>query len=237
MTAARDARIAAVAGGLLVLWDASGWDLAVVRWFGDAQGFAWRDAWFTSGLLHEGGRVLAWLVLALLALDAQRALIAGPSRSERRHWLLVSLACLVLIPALKRFSHTSCPWDLVEFGGVAAHVPHWWIGVRDGGPGHCFPSGHAVAAFGFLPGYFLWREARPRLARAWLAGVCLAGLLFGAAQLVRGAHYPSHSLWSAWLCWVMCTAVARGRLTARTAPGSATGSPAPRRSAPAAPTP
>jgi membrane-associated PAP2 superfamily phosphatase len=44
---------------LLLVWDASGLDLAVVRAFGDAQGFAWRDAWFTRTLLHDGGRWLA----------------------------------------------------------------------------------------------------------------------------------------------------------------------------------
>jgi membrane-associated PAP2 superfamily phosphatase len=103
---------------------------------------------------------------------------------------------------------------------MAAYVPHWRIGVVDGGPGHCFPSGHAVAAFAFLPGYFLLREQRPGWAHAWLAAVCVAGAAFGAAQVVRGAHYPSHTLWSAWLCWVVCVVVAHGhRITGRMARG------------------
>lgn len=220
MTFARDARLACLAGVLLVSWDLSGWDLGVVRWFGDADGFAWRDAWLTSTLLHRGGRAFAWVALGALAIDAWRPLIKGPSTSERWRWLLVSLFCLVLIPAMKRFSHTSCPWDLSEFGGMAAYVPHWRIGVVDGGPGHCFPSGHAVAAFAFLPGYFLLREQRPGWAHAWLAAVCVAGAAFGAAQVVRGAHYPSHTLWSAWLCWVVCVVVAHGhRITGRMARG------------------
>ena len=29
----------------------------------------------------------------------------------------------------------------------------------------------------------------------------LAGLLLGLAQQVRGAHYMSHTLWTAWFCW------------------------------------
>lgn len=207
LSPARDAWIAVAAGVLLVAWEWSGWDLVVVRRFGDAHGFAWRDAWLTGTLLHQGGRALAWVVLGLLAIDAWRPLVAGPTTSERRRWLLVSLACLLLIPALKRFSATSCPWDLLEFGGTAAYVPHWMAGIVDGGPGHCFPSGHAVAAFGFLPGYFLWREHRPALARGWLVAVGMAGAVFGAAQLSRGAHPPSHTLWSAWLCWVVCVGV------------------------------
>ena len=29
------------------------------------------------------------------------------------------------------------------------------------------------------------------------------GLLFGWARLARGAHFPSHTMWSAWLCWTI----------------------------------
>ena len=137
--------------------------------------------------------------------------VRGPSRSDRLRWLGACLACLLLVPLAKRFSRTSCPWDVAEFGGSASYVPHWLLGTLDGGPGHCFPSGHAVAAFAFFSGYFLRRDTRPRLARVWLAGVLLAGLAFGWAQLARGAHYPSHTLWSAWLCWAVCVAVDRIR--------------------------
>jgi membrane-associated PAP2 superfamily phosphatase len=30
------------------------------------------------------------------------------------------------------------------------------------------------------------------------------GAVFGWAQMVRGAHFPSHTMWSAWVCWVLC---------------------------------
>jgi membrane-associated PAP2 superfamily phosphatase len=118
-------------------------------------------------------------------------------------------AVLLLVPTIKQMTATSCPWDLAEFGGVAAYVPHWRLGVYDGEPGHCFPSGHVVAAFAFLPLYFDWRSQRPRLARLSLALVCAAGALYGWAQLARGAHYVSHTLWSAWLCWMVCMLAAR----------------------------
>jgi len=38
--------------------------------------------------------------------------------------------------------------------------------------------------------------------------VCSIGALYGWAQLARGAHYVSHTLWSAWLCWVVCALAA-----------------------------
>jgi membrane-associated PAP2 superfamily phosphatase len=205
----------AVAGiGLigLLLWEWSGLDLALTRAYGSHSGFAWRDAWLTSTLLHDGGRALAWAVMALwlltLALDG--GLDRGLDRSRRLRWFGVALLCLLLVPALKQFAASSCPWELQEFGGrVASYVPHWRLGVHDGGPGHCFPSGHAVAAFAFFAIYFERRELRPFAARWWLAGVCLAGALFGWAQLARGAHFASHTLWSAWLCWMVCVIAAQ----------------------------
>jgi membrane-associated PAP2 superfamily phosphatase len=92
---------------------------------------------------------------------------------------------------------------LAEFGGAARHLSHWRWGVADGGPGHCFPSGHAVSAFAFFGLYFLWRGHDAGRARILLWAVLGVGLLFGSAQLVRGAHYPSHTLWTAWLCWTI----------------------------------
>ena len=199
---------AVLAGLALLAWDASGADLAVTRLFGTAEGFALRDSVWTATLLHNGGRLAAWALLLALVAAALRApphpTAAVPGRAQRWCWLGVMLMCVLAVPLLKRVSVTSCPWDLAEFGGTARYVSHWAFGQLDGGPGHCFPSGHAVAAFAFFGLYFQWRGHDERRARRWLAAVLGAGLLFGAAQLVRGAHHLSHTLWSAWLCWVLC---------------------------------
>jgi membrane-associated PAP2 superfamily phosphatase len=197
--------------GVLVLlaWEAGGLDLLVSRHYGSAHGFGLRDAWLPRALLHDGGRALGWVVFAFML---GRAWLPGEDdalRRERWYWLGVTLLCVLLVPTLKRLTASSCPWDLAEFGGIAAYVPHWRLGLHDGGPGHCFPSGHAVAAFAFLTLYFSERVRRPWRARLCLAVVCLAGAAFGWAQLARGAHYVSHTLWSAWLCWVVCALAAQ----------------------------
>ena len=90
--------------GLLVLvaWEASGGDLWLAQHFGDATGFAWRDAWLTSSLLHNGGRWLAWVLLALLVWDATRTRLSGPPRRERLYWLSATVAALELV---RFFSH------------------------------------------------------------------------------------------------------------------------------------
>ena len=200
----RDALVAALGLLALLAWDASGLDLRLIHAVGTSTGFSLRDAWWTSQVLHDGGRLLGWLVLAALVVNIWRPWWEGPSRRERVTWVLITLVCLLLVPALKLVSATSCPWDLQVFGGVAAYVSHWQFGVKDGGAGRCFPSGHAVAAFAFISGWFALRPHAPKAARWWLAGVLVRGVLFGWAQMVRGAHYVSHTLWSAWICWTAC---------------------------------
>jgi membrane-associated PAP2 superfamily phosphatase len=40
-----------------------------------------------------------------------------------------------------------------------------------------------------------------RSARTWLAAGAASGLLLGLAQQWRGAHFMSHTWWSAMVCW------------------------------------
>ena len=192
----------------LLLWDQSGADLAVAQWFGTASGFAWHHHWLPAQLLHNGGRWLSFAVLMAVAVNVVRplAFARGMSRHARLWWFLATLGCLLVIPLAKGRSMVSCPWDLAQFGGAARYLPHWtlqaWAGAGDGGAGHCFPSGHASAAFSFVTGWFVLRQLPGTAARRWLIGVGVLGLVFGLSQVARGAHYPSHVAWTAWICWV-----------------------------------
>lgn len=188
---------------LLLAWDASGLDLTLARWFGSASGFALENHWFWRGVLHDDMRPLPWLFEALLLIGI--AWPVGSLRqlpaSRRVQLALTTLLALLVVSDIKLHSHSSCPWSLQEFGGVARHVSHWAWGVRDGGDGGCFPAGHASAGFAFVGGFFAFRPHLPATARRWLLASMLAGLLLGLAQQVRGAHYMSHTLWTAWFCW------------------------------------
>jgi membrane-associated PAP2 superfamily phosphatase len=206
----RDLAVALISLVLIAAWEASGWDLALAGWYGTVDGFPWRDTWWARDLLHNGERLLAGAGLLAFTAYALLSRFDAPPRAERLFWLAITSACLVLIPVVKHFSQSSCPWDISVFGGAASYVPHWALGRLDGGPGHCFPSGHAVAAFAFFGLHFLWRNHDRARAVLALAAVLGLGLLFGWTQMLRGAHFPSHVMWSAWLCWVTCALAAWG---------------------------
>lgn len=188
---------------LLLVWDYSGLDLAMARWFGSASGFAFENHWLWRGVLHDDIRWLPWLVeLGLLIAIARPFGTLQQLPTLRRVQLaLTTLLALLVVSNIKLHSRSSCPWSLHEFGGVASYVSHWAWGVRDGGDGGCFPGGHASAGFAFFGGFFAFRQLLPKTARRWFAAALLTGLLLGLAQQVRGAHYMSHTLWTAWFCW------------------------------------
>lgn len=188
---------------LVLLWDALGLDIAVAYGFGNAQGFALRNHWLLTDWMHDGAKRLAWLLVLLLVLSIwwPRGWLRRLHQRERVQWVVTVLLSLIVVGLVKHFSRTTCPWDVTLFGGATPYVPHWALGVADGGGGRCFPAGHASAGFAFIGGYFALRRALPVQARWCLALSLLAGLALGLGQQVRGAHYMSHTLWTAWLCW------------------------------------
>lgn len=212
----RDLLWLALALLLLLAWEAAGGDRPLSAWAGGDAGFPLRHPNSWASALHTAGRWLCGLLLVALIVDAvwpqppwRRSPRPG-QLARRRLVALATVATLVLVPALKRVSATSCPWDVVDYGGSVPWVSHWAWALVDGGPGHCFPSGHAVAAFAFLVPVLAWRRTRPAAARWGLVAVGLAGALFGAIQVMRGAHYVSHVLWSAWLCAALAVAAGHG---------------------------
>ncbi|WP_369632356.1 MULTISPECIES: phosphatase PAP2 family protein [unclassified Variovorax] len=190
---------------LLMIWDALGGDLPLARLAGTPMGFPWRENPFLVHVMHEGARNLSWLLVIGLfaAIRWPVGVLRRLDTGARVQLALTVLASVLAVSLIKHLSDTSCPWDLKEFGGVARYVSHWAWGQDDGGPGGCFPAGHASAAFAYLGGYFVLRRVAPRGAVVWLCVALAAGFVLGVAQQMRGAHYMSHTLWTAWVCWTV----------------------------------
>ena len=190
----------------LLAWDASGLDMALAHWFGGPGGFPLREHWWLTRVMHDGAKALAWAFTLLLCLGVvwPRGPLQRLPFKRRLQLPATALFATLVIAALKGANATSCPWDMAEFGGVAQHLSHWigWF-TPDGGRGRCFPAGHATSGFAFVGGYFALRRHLPRLARGWLAVAITVGLVLGVVQQLRGAHFMSHTLWTAWICWMV----------------------------------
>lgn len=194
---------------LIVLWDQLRIDAGVMQLIGTPQGFPLRHNFWLESIGHDGARNLALLVLLGLWLAVIRApgWLSEFSRRERLFMALTTSLCALLISLLKHYSVVSCPWDQAAFGGSAYWVPHWaWWVTTDGGPGGCFPGGHASSGCAFIA--VAWPGLASRVgSRRWRWGwrvlllALVSGLALGAVQTLRGAHPPGHTLWTAWLSW------------------------------------
>ena len=193
----------------ILLWDAAGLDLALARMAGSANGFALRENRRFILVMHEIPRfastagVIVLFLLAVWPLGFMRRL----TRSDRFQLAGTVLAAVTAVSLVKNLSHTSCPWELQDFGGVARYVSHWAWGVNDGGTGRCFPAGHASAAFAYVGGWLVLRRYSMRWAGIWLAAAVVLGFVLGLGQQWRGAHYMSHTLWTGWICWTVALVI------------------------------
>ncbi|MBI5483908.1 MAG: phosphatase PAP2 family protein [Deltaproteobacteria bacterium] len=86
------------------------------------------------------------------------------------------------------------PREITQFGGSKQFLHPWQKGVR--GQGRSFPSGHASAAFFLIAPFFIYRRRRPRLARSWLTGGIIFGVLMSIARITQGGHFLSDNLWA-----------------------------------------
>ncbi|MFT3761344.1 MAG: phosphatase PAP2 family protein [Pseudoxanthomonas sp.] len=191
----------------LILWavGAHG-DLGIADRLYAWQGHAWalRSSRVLEHGLHVGGRRLsavAWLLTALAWLWVRRR----PQWAAWR-WPLAYLALSVLLSSalvawLKSWTNMDCPWDLLRYGGAREYVP--LLAARPPGLAHaaCFPAGHASAGYAWMALYFFFVRVRPRWRWPGLGIGIAAGVVFGLAQQLRGAHFLSHDLTTAMLCW------------------------------------
>jgi len=102
-----------------------------------------------------------------------------------------------------------CPWDLVHYGGDRSYHSLLDFSGYARAKGRCFPAGHASAAYAWFGFYFFALRYFPRYRWPVLGLVIMFGLVFGIGQQLRGAHFLSHDLWTAWLCWITAASMAR----------------------------
>lgn len=206
--------LALALAGLALLWLSwnPGLDFKIARWFYSPklQRFPWQHnrALVTWG--HDG---LKWLALSLW-LGVVVTALASPHIARLRAWTkpLWLFAAMALTGAsavalLKSVSAHPCPWELDVFGGAAQWHALFDAAAANRGSGRCWPGGHASGGFALIAGYFAFRDVSTRWARLSLVLGLTLGAIMSLVQMVRGAHFLSHNLWSLWIVWACCVGV------------------------------
>lgn len=198
---------------LLLALEASGIDSAISNWFYDpvAGTFPLRYDLVLEIYGHKWTRQLVTVAAGCVIATYLMSFVLPQLRSRRPLLLFLSLA-LTLAPLtvvlLKALSVRHCPWDLEEYGGFAQHLALFDAAPPGSMPGHCFPSGHASAGFDLFAFYFAGHAlGNQRLALIGLWGGFTAGLTLGMVRVAQGAHFLSHNLWSALVCWLVSLAL------------------------------
>jgi membrane-associated PAP2 superfamily phosphatase len=131
------------------------------------------------------------------------AVLIGSFNIQRRSWVRPGLFFVILLalgPGLvvnavfKEYWGRPRPRDIVQFGGTKEFLQPWQKGVAH--KGRSFPSGHASAAFYMCAPYFIYRRKNRRIARYWLLGGLIFGLLMSVARITQGGHFLSDNLWA-----------------------------------------
>lgn len=171
------------------------------------QGHRWalKNAFVTQTLIHIAGRDLstaAWLAVAATWVVACLRPGMAALRTPLAYLVLSTLLATGLVAWIKSWSNMDCPWDLLRYGGDRPYIG--LLGLRPVGMsrGVCFPAGHSSGGYTWMALYFFFLMVRPRLRWFGLSVGVAAGLLFGISQQLRGAHFLSHDLWTATLCWM-----------------------------------
>jgi membrane-associated PAP2 superfamily phosphatase len=209
-----------IAGLLLVfIYPHTSLDAWLIRPFYDAHAlvFPLKNDSFLENVMHKGLRNLMIVVsLMMLGFWIFGLKICGFvfKRHNGGHWskvyhrqfLWIFVAMVIstsAISVLKRLSIHSCPWNLLPYGGTQPWIPLFGNLPAAAEMGHCFPGGHASGGFALIAFYFGFRDSLSKLANAGLILGLLFGFVMGWGQMMRGAHFMSHNLWTAWVVWMI----------------------------------
>ena len=190
-------------------------DLYIADYYFDAQRlfFPWDRTWFGRDLMHGYVKnVIVWIgfliiAAALVDLVFHFNRLSALHRARLRVLALAAALEPMLITTLKKSSNLHCPWGVDRYGGsnpflrLLDAVPDGWQA------GHCFPAGHASTAMWLTALTVLWLPTNPRRASmAFFAGLGV-GVFLGWVQQMRGQHFLTHTLWTAWLASALTIAL------------------------------
>lgn len=153
--------------------------------------------WWRLGLYH-----LPRLIIALLILFQILYLIFCFKKNHRRDLktalfsLGATVSILLVVNFLKKTTNMHCPYHLLPYGGDNDYLKLFEL--RKNHPfinypkGECFPAGHASGGFSLLGCLFYMKKRSLRTLGFFIFSAL--GMVMGIYQMIRGAHFLSHTL-------------------------------------------
>ena len=202
----------ALLAGLLALFEFTPLDLALQdrfynfashRWLVDGTAPLPRALFYTAPKIALIAFAIALLV-AILIPARPSILPLTPDRRALAVVLLTLISGPILIGIGKAVTNIFCPSEITRYGGDVAYMrvfDRYPPGQRPARRGRGFPAGHASGGFALLSLAGLARTRRGQ----WIgAGIGLAlGGIMGVYQMLKGAHYLSHTVVTALISWLL----------------------------------
>lgn len=193
---------------LLWIYPKTNLDFDLIKPYFDVENkfFSLKNDLFLTQFMHLG---LRYFVISIALLTLVLAVFSNELKFSAlvRRQLSWSFAGMMLstlaVSILKSQSMHACPWDLTQFGGTFPFYPLLANLPKGQLAGHCWPGGHASGGFALMAFFFAFRRTHPIFAYVTLVISLMLGFVMGWAQMIRGAHFLSHSLWSAWVVWLV----------------------------------
>lgn len=197
---------------MLLLYPHTHLDTRIADLFYDAQlhRFTLKNDPFLAVWMHVR---LKWLMVVIAVASLVLALLGyklSSLQEYRKSLLWVFAGMLVSTMAVSIFKHYSvhgCPWDIALYGGTLPLLDLFTAPPAGTEAGHCFPAGHPSGGFALMAFYFAFMHSKPRFSVLMLWIGLFMGLLMGLVQMLRGAHFLSHVLWSGWIVWMVLLAL------------------------------
>jgi membrane-associated PAP2 superfamily phosphatase len=185
-------------------------DLVVQDRFFDFNTATWlidADNQILRGIFYSGSKkiIIALGVAAILCLGFS---LKTKRFQSRRKGLLIFVLALIVVPFLvaraKQITNMYCPDQIRRYDGVYPYVKlfeQYPQGFHPKRCGKCFPAGHASGGFALMALYFTFKKRRSKLAGISI-GMAM-GWIMGLYQMLKGAHYLSHTVTTMLLAWII----------------------------------
>lgn len=166
-------------------------------WIVDENNLLYKRIFYTFPKLI----IVAYSVAALFYISYQYF----TQKNMPRTFIFVGSIILVplILSSLKEVTFMYCPSQLDLYGGeksfralfdFSTHIP--WTER-----GKCYPAGHASGGFALMSFYFVFQKKSLRIFGLFLG--LILGWVMALYQMLKGAHFLSHSVTSMLLSWAI----------------------------------